>query len=419
MDIKKKIIELPDQPGVYLFKNAQRQVIYIGRATSLHDRVRSYFNNGSHAHAPTRPIEEMLHEVADIDHITTPTIIESVILEAILIRKQKPRYNVMLRDDKSFAYLVITKDEYPQLRIIRGQELGFDWFVDSQNIPKQYSNIFGPFRSVRILETALKILRDIFPYATCKPNQKRSCFYYQIGKCPGVCLGIVSPQAYRRLLRPIILFFEGKKEVLIKDLNKQIVQLAEEEKFEEAILARNQLFALEHIQDIALIQRSYDEWTDPNPLLGRIEGYDISNISGQFAVGSLVVFEAGESKKADYRTFKIKTVKGSNDVAMMAEVLRRRITHLEWPLPDIFLIDGGKLQVNSVHAVLQEANITTPIVGIAKGPTRKKADIVQVGGGAQLARHIRLYLTILLAVRDEAHRFAIQYHRKLRSPRLV
>lgn len=413
MDLKDCIKQLPDQPGVYLFKNAQGQVIYIGRATSLHDRVRSYFNNDSHA--PTRPIEEMLHEVVDIDHITTPTIIESVILEANLIRRSKPRYNVMLRDDRTFAYLVVTKVTFPQLRIMRGQELGIDWFVDQQNIPKEYLRVFGPFKSVRIIETALKILRDIFPFSTCKPQQKRSCFHYQIGKCPGVCIGVVTPQEYKKLLRPIILFFEGKKERLIKEMNMHLVKLARAEHFEQAARVRDQLFALNHIQDIALIQRTHDEWADPNPLLGRIEGYDISNISGQYAVGSMVVFEVGEAKKSDYRKFKIKTIKGSNDVAMMGEVLRRRLNHLEWPLPDVFLIDGGKPQVNRVKEVFDESGITTPIIGLAKGPTRKKADIVQVGGGALLARHIRMYLPLLLAVRDESHRFAIQYHRTLRS----
>lgn len=413
MQFAEQIKALPDQPGIYIYRNAAGEIIYIGRATSLHDRVRSYFVGNR---TVTRPIEAMIHEIASIETHVTPTIIESVFLEANLIREHQPRYNVMLRDNKSFAYLVVTRDAYPRLEIIRGHDLGLNWFDDATVVRKKFRAVFGPFRTVRLIETSLKILRDIFPYSTCKPGSERPCFYYQLHKCPGVCIGAVTPLQYRRdYLRPLLLFFSGKKEMLVRQWRRKLETLAKAKRYEEAAVIRDQLTALEHIQDIALIQRSYESWGEANPILGRVEGYDISNIGGQYSVASMVVFEGGQAKKSDYRKFKIKTVQGSNDVASMAEVIRRRITHPEWPMPDLFLIDGGKPQVNRVHEVLTEHGITTPILGIAKGPTRKKAEVIQIGGGALLARQARMYLQILLSARDESHRFAIQFHRARRS----
>lgn len=413
MNFADQIKSLPDQPGIYTYRNAAGEIIYIGRATSLHDRVRSYFVGNR---TVTRPIEAMIHEIASIETRVTPTIIESVFLEANLIREHQPRYNVMLRDNKSFAYLVVTRDAYPRLEIIRGHDLGLNWFDDSAAIRKKFRAVFGPFRTVRLIETSLKILRDIFPYATCKPGAARACFYYQIQKCPGVCIGAVTPLQYRRdYLRPLLLFFSGKKDMLVRQWRRKLEVLSKAQRYEDAALVRDQLAALDHIQDIALIQRSYDSWGEANPILGRVEGYDISNTAGQYSVASMIVFEGGQAKKSDYRKFKIKTVQGSNDVASMAEVITRRITHAEWPMPDLFLIDGGKPQVNRVHEVLTAHGITIPILGIAKGPTRKKAEVFQIGGGALLARQARMYLQILLAARDESHRFAIQFHRARRS----
>ncbi len=353
-----------------------------------------------------------------IGYDVTPTVIESIILEANTIKSEKPKYNVMLRDDRSFAYLAVTKEEFPKFKIIRGHELGVDWFVGKQEVPKQYSTLFGPFTSARIITTALRILRDIFPYSTCKPGRSRPCFYYQLGKCPGVCSGEVSPRQYQKMIKPILWFFSGKKPQIVKTLERQLKLFSAQQKYEEAAEVRDQLFALEHIQEIALLQKEHEPDGAPNPILGRVEAYDISNISGQYATGSMVVFEAGEANKSEYRKFKIKTVKGANDVAMMEEVIRRRLGRTEWPMPDLFLIDGGKPQVNRVHSVFEELSISTPIIGIAKGPTRKNAQLHQIGGGVMLAKRARTYLSILLAARDEAHRFAVQYHRKRRKARL-
>ncbi len=414
--IAQQVKHLPDQPGVYTFRNVQSEVIYVGRATSLRTRVKSYFaKKFSVTDREARPIERMIDEVVQITHEVTPTVIESVILEANTIKQLRPKYNVMLRDNRSFAYLGLTKDEYPRFTIVRGHELGVDWFVGKQEVPKQFQVLFGPFKSAHVINTTLKILRKIFPYATCKPGRSRACLYYQIGLCPGVCISAVSSTEYRKRIRPIILFFQGKKRYIVRDLNAQMKTLAQQNKFERAGEIRDQLFAIEHIQDIALIQKEYEIDHKGNPILGRIEAYDISNISGTSATGSMVVFEAGEANKSQYRKFRIKTVSKSNDVAMMREVIGRRLAHPEWPLPDVFVIDGGKPQVNCVHHELESAGITIPILGIAKGPTRKNARIVQIGGGAKLARLARTYLSVLLAARDEAHRFAVQYHRKRRE----
>jgi len=413
--IKATIKELPDQPGVYLFKDISGEVVYVGRATSLRDRVRSYFSGQLNNE---RPIERMIEQVVSIDHLVTPTVIESVILEANEIKSRRPKYNVMLRDDKSFAYLAVTREQYPRLKIVRGRELGLDWFVSRGAMPKKFKKLYGPFGSARLIETALKLLRNIFPYSTCKAGSKRSCLYYQMGKCPGVCIGEVTPRQYTQYLRPYLLLFGGKKSQIIKELENQMKAYSKAKHYEAAAAVRDQLYRLEHIQDIALIQKQYAVQESYNPIMGRVEAYDISNISGEYATGSMVVFEAGEASKSDYRKFKIKTVKGSSDVAMMEEVVRRRVARDDWPLPDVFVIDGGKPQVNRVHSVIQEAGIDVPIIGIAKGPTRKKSGIIQIGGGAKLARLIRAYLSVLLAARDESHRFAVQYHRKRRRKRI-
>lgn len=406
--IKIKNNRLLNDPGVYLMRDKNGEVIYVGKATSLKKRVGSYF-----AKAHDDKTARLVQEIKKIDYWTTPSVLEALILEANLIKKYQPKYNIREKDDKSFLYLAITDEDFPRPLMIRGLEL-------KKQDTSKYKKIFGPYLSARSLRAAMELIRKMIPYSICQPGQKRACFDYQIGRCPGVCIGAVSKRDYNKVIRNLILFLEGKKSRVIKNLTKEMKSLSEKKKFEEAARVRNQIKAMQHIQDIALIKRE-----EPTPgvglagekminVFGRIEGYDISNIGGQFSVGSMVVFEEGEPRKSEYRKFKIKTIKGANDTAMLKEVLDRRFKN-KWPYPDLIIIDGGRGQVNAALEVLKKYQLDIPIAGIAKGIDRKKDEFIYDRQDLELKRVIKQYEDMLVRVRDEAHRFAVKYHRELRG----
>jgi excinuclease ABC subunit C len=396
----RKIKNLPSAPGVYLMRNVKGSVIYIGRATSLKARVSSYWHKAHDAKT-----ERLVSEIAKLDCIATDSILEATILEAQLIKKYQPKYNIKQKDDRSFLYVAVTRDAFPKILIIREHQL-------KKQKTNTYQAIFGPFVSFYLTQSILKLIRKMFPWSNCQPNQKKPCFYYHLHQCPGVCTGEVSAKDYQKIIRNLILFFQGKKKRVIKNLKKEMNKLSVQEKFEEAAKLRNQLYYLEHIQDIGLVTKDA-----PLPVFtfSRIEGYDISNISGRYAGGSMVVFENAQAEKSQYRYFKIKTVFGANDVAMLREVIKRRFRHKEWPSPDLVLIDGGKPQVNTVATALKSINLTIPIVGIAKGPGRKKIELVFGPTAIKTKKIIIQYQNLLTQIRDEAHRFALKYHRKLRN----
>lgn len=410
--VKIKKNELPDSPGVYLMKNAKGNIIYVGKATSLKRRVSSYFQRPHDAR-----ISQMVSEIRAIDYIQKPTAIEALILEANLIKYYFPPYNVKDKDNKSFLYLVITKEDFPRPLLIRGTELGDD-------SAKRYKAVFGPYTSPRSLRAALDYIRKAIPWSTCEPGQKRPCFYVHLKQCPGVCIGEISKKDYAKIIRDLIKFFEGKKDALLKQYAKEMKLAAKEKRFEEAADLRNRIHFLEHIQDIAIMKRE-DEHVDhiregeaSVNIFGRIEGYDISNISGTSTVSSMVVFENGASNKAEYRKFKIRTVKGSNDVASMRETLVRRFRN-DWRKPDLILIDGGWPQVNAAKQVIQHFELGIPVVGLAKGPARDKDELICDENNLEICKLCEQHKDILVAVRDEAHRFAITYHRKVRSRKML
>lgn len=410
MSLKETIQKLPRHPGVYLFKNKAGVVIYVGKATNLWSRVGSYFKKNTLV--IKRPIEEAIHEIADIQVVKTGTVIEALILEAKLIKEYWPPYNVLGKDNKSFLYMVITKDEYPRVLLLRGEEV-------EQQGEKNFTRVYGPFTSSHAIRESLKILRRIFPYSTCRPDAGKECFNAHIGLCPGVCTGKITVIAYKKIIRHLVQFFEGKRLEIIKDLKKEMLVAARDMRFEDAARLRGNITHLEHIQDVAVLTRDVEEKGE-HPLLARIEGYDISNISGMHAVGSMVVFIDGEKAAPHYRKFAIKTVEGANDVAMLAEVMNRRLNHPEWGMPSLLLIDGGLPQVNRVKEVLAQRGFQILVMGIAKGPDRKKVEFI-TGIVTPVQKHTllqfaRLFEHILVAVRDESHRFAkafyTQKHRK-------
>jgi excinuclease ABC subunit C len=408
--IKIKNGELPSSPGVYIMKDASGKVLYVGKAVSLKRRVNQHFDR---PHGPQIP--EMTKQVAEIDYIEKPTALEALVLEANLIKHFWPKYNVMQKDNKSFMYLGITKEDFPRPVLVRGTDLDDD-------TAKKYKVVFGPYTSSRALKAALDLVRKAFPWSTCLPGQKRPCFYHHLKLCPGVCIDVADKKAYQKTIRDLIRFFEGKKDVILKDYKKQMNALAKAKKFEEAAEIRNKVFFLEHIQDVAVLRRD-DEQIDRIKtgegmavnLFGRIEGYDISNISGTSQVASMVVFENGAPAKAEYRKFKIKSVEGPNDVASMRETLMRRFKHDEWRKPDLILIDGGLPQVHAAEEVMHHLNIQIPVVGIAKGAQRKRNDIICSRVSVELCELANKYVDLLAQVRDEAHRFAITFHKSVRS----
>jgi len=421
--------ELPDEPGVYFYYDAQGKLLYIGKATSLKRRVSSYFTK-----AHDQRIGEMVRQIVRIDYQVTPTVIEALVLEANQIKVHRPKYNILEQDDRSFLYLVITRENYPRPILMRGHELevlGINPFRKelSASAKKKFLAVYGPYISGRSLRQALEIIRHMIPWSDCEPpklgEKVRPCFAASIGLCPGVCTGVITPKEYRRIIQQLLWFFEGKKGNILRALRKQMQQAAKAQDYETAAKVRNQINALEHIQDIALIQREDREVIPQTQaggidLHGRMEAYDISNISGTSAVGSMVVFEKGKPAKDQYRKFKIKTVRGANDVGMLEEVLRRRLSRARlyphaWPLPVLIIIDGGEGQVHRAQHVLSETGFTIPVIGIAKGFDRKQDRLVYDRTDPQLLAVAERGKDIFQRARDEAHRFAISYHRKLRG----
>jgi len=443
--LKQKLNKLPKTPGVYYFYDKKGELLYIGKASSLKSRVGSYFLKISQYAGKTQVLVE---KIADIKIKKTDSVLEALILEANEIKKYLPPYNIRAKDDKTFVDIVITKEEFSRVLIVRPTE----------DLKYEIKKVYGPYTSAKSAREAIKILRKIFPFHSRNEKSEKKCLDFHIGLCPGPYVGAISKKDYAKNIRCIEMVLQGKKKGLIGNLEKEMKKLSREKKYEDAAGVRNKIFALRHIRDVALIS------TPPilpsakgGQLVGggakrivslpakgaldgvphRIEAYDISNISGKYAVGSMVVFEDGEIAKDEYRKFKIKTVKETNDVGMLKEVLERRLNHKEWIKPDLILIDGGKGQVNGAVSVANKVYPPLPplikggdkkmvfaegddssilIVGVAKGPTRKKLDLYSSDDNAQKSFSAFFENKKLVAhIMGEAHRFAISYHRMLRQ----
>ena len=446
-NIKKKVSKFPDTPGVYIFKSTSRRqkaeskILYIGKATSLKDRVRSYFSTDI---VNTRGllIYKMLGEFTDIDFIKTDSVLEALILEANLIKKHQPEANTIDKDDKSFNYVVITKEDFPRVLVVRGRELEKFTTIYRSKFKNEKLDIlysFGPFTNGGQLKEALKLVRKIFPYRDkCLPFQDKplalrslgeaGCFNRQIGLCPGVCTGEISKVEYAKQIRNIVLFFEGKKKQLVKNLEKQMKSFAKNREFEKANIAKHTLFALNHIRDVALIKSDLCHGVNENNFPHqsasglrpfRIESYDIAHMSGENVVGVMTVVEDGEINKSEYRKFSArggsafggKTVLGNgkaNDSKALKEVLSRRLAHIEWRMPNLIVVDGGVAQKNAIEKILDENGVQIPVVSVVKDERHKPKEILGDKKWLKFEREI-------LLSNNEAHRFAIGYHRKLRG----
>lgn len=387
-----KVKKFPDSPGVYFMIGKNRNVLYIGKASSLRRRVLSYFQRPQEDR-----IEKMLSQVEKIQTQKTDSVIEALILENNLIKKYKPKYNIKLKDDKTFLGIFITDEDWPKVMPARITE----------KLPK--GDFYGPFPSGGQVRDALQIIRKIFPFRySCTPLSGKACFEYHMGLCPGVCAGKITKEEYKNTIKQIKLFLLGKKKQVILNIKKEMKTAAQKMEFERAAKLRDRIYALQHIQDVALISQD-DLVLSEEKIYSRIEAYDISNISCAFAVGSMVVFTDGLIDKKEYRKFRIKNQElriknGINDIGAIKEILSRRLVHKEWPYPNMILVDGGKGQVNGAMEIISEKKLDIPVIGIAKGPKRDRNDIIN-------PKNIEIDKKLLIKIRDEAHRFAIQYYR--------
>jgi len=398
--------KLPDTPGVYFFKKG-RKILYIGKATSLRDRVRSYFSSDI---SSTRgeAIARMVKEATSVTHEKTDSVLEALILEANLIKSRQPTYNVDEKDNKSFNYVIVTKEDFPRVLVIRGRELFQKWEQ------KTLKNLFGPFPGGQSLQEAIKIVRRIFPFRDAKCNPCGSaknklckpCFNRQIGLCPGVCTGACSKEEYAKTVRNICELFSGNFKGLKRRLTAQMRAAAEGERFEEAAQLRRQVEALTHIRDVSLIK------SDAISVGGgaRIEAFDVAHTAGSETVGVMTVVHSGEPIKDAYRKFTIRTAT-NNDVAALKEMLERRLNHPEWPLPRVIVVDGAAAQINAARKVLRQKGIEVPLVGVVKNEFHKPERLM----GDR--RSIEAFEKDILLANNEAHRFAITWHRKRRRTR--
>lgn len=399
--LKKK---LPDSPGIYYFLGSRKEILYIGKATSLKNRVRSYFVLDIREKRSTF-IEQMVTDAKSVECTKTDSVLEALLLEANMIRTHKPRYNTADKDDKSFNHVVITNEEFPRVLVVRAKDL----LLRFQESELLYT--FGPYPQGMLFREALKIIRKLFQfYDTEKPvhliQSKVSRgiidFNQQIGLYPNV----ESKKDYQRTIKHLVLFFEGKKKELVKLLEKEMMQAAKAEKFELAHSLKKKIFALTHIQDIALIRQDARGYSDEKSI--RVEAYDVAHLGGSDMVGVMTVVKGGELSTDDYRKFKIKSVMGSNDTAALAELLERRLAHPEWQYPTIIVVDGSTAQKNRAEHVLRKHGVHIPVVAVVKDEFHRPKRIL-----APSSLKMKYETDILLA-NAEAHRFSIAYHKNKR-----
>lgn len=383
-------------------------MLYVGKATSLRDRVRSYFDDDLIATRGPR-IVDMVTAADRVSFETTPTVLEALVREAALIRHYQPKANVEGKDDKSFLYAVITDEEVPRVLAIRGREIDFQK-LQTKNV--KLKTTFGPFPSGAQLREGLRLIRRIFPFFdTERPvdyagkHQKAKIeFNRQIGHYPRE----IDRKVYLRSIRNVALFLSGKGKELRRTLAKEMKRAAADERFEDAAEMRRQLFALDHIQDVSLIKAEHERANDEDV---RIEGYDTAHLSGTNAIGVMTVLTGGVPAKKEYRTFRIRGVQKNDDISSLKEILARRLAHPEWPYPKTIVIDGGPAQKKAAEAVLADAGVRIPVVAVVKDERHRPREVI----GSHFAG---ISDADAVLVNSEAHRFSLARHRIARSASL-
>ena len=412
--LKQKLSKLPDAPGVYFHLNSDGEVIYVGKAAVLKNRVRQYFQNSK----KDPKTEALVSEIADTEWIIVDTEMDALFLESEKIKQYMPKWNILLRDNKTVTYIKITvKDEVPYISFTRTP-------MDDG------AEYIGPFYGKVAVEKALRSLRRIFPYYT-KPYTGRKTLNTDLGLTPGIEIGKCTPAEYKKNLRKLIRLMWGDRRGLIRDLEKTMKKAADEGNYELAAEVRDQLFGLNELKrkivfsDKEFLDISSDQaLVDLQKLLElekpprRIEGYDISHQSGTNAVGSMVVFVNGASARDKYRKFKLRG-NGKDDLKSMVEVISRRLKHKEWEYPDLIILDGGITQVNAVLPLLEPLKI--PVIGRDKsGDHSKSAEVKIIVKGKMIKLDKTSHIARLIArIDEEAHRFAITYHTLLKRKSML
>ncbi len=420
--LKEKLKTLPSAPGVYFHKNQQGEVIYVGKAAVLKNRVRQYFQNTE----KDPKTAALVAEIADTDWIVVETEMDALFLESEMIKRYMPQWNILLRDDKTVSYVRINmKDEIPYVSTTR-------------NPLDDGATYIGPFYAKNTILKALRILRKIFPFYE-KPYDGKKTLNTDLSLTPGIEIGKITPKEYKKNLHNLIRYLNGDRKKLILDLEKQMKSAAALHDFEEAAKLRDEYFGLKGLKrKIIFSDKEFLDLSSDKALLElkqllnlqdpprRIEGYDISHISGTNTVASMVVFQNGVSDRTAYRKFKIRSSK-NDDTASMYEVIFRRLKHQEWTFPDLIILDGASPQLSAVLGLLSAVNI--PVIGRNKsGDHTRNADVnliipIKQPDGQYLFQS-KIYSNdshlakLITRIDEESHRFAITYHRQLRSKNL-
>lgn len=408
LELRKKILSAPDSPGVYLMRDRWGQVLYVGKAKALKKRLFNYLLRNR-----DRKTQTLMAKVVDIELRLTPNEAMALLLEFKLIHEFNPRYNISFKDDKSFPFVRISREEFPSIQVTRKKD-------------DPAGRYLGPYTNTKLLKNALKIIRLEFAYRSCRCLPKQSCIYYRINLCSAPCTGKINRKEYRRIIDNIILILKGRGDLLIRKLTKLMQDKSLARDFEAAARIRDQIIILSRMSaqsdnsscknGLELLARSLNLKNLP----ARIEGFDISNISGKQAVGAMVSFYNGQADKNNYRRFRIKSFAKIDDYKMLAEVVRRRYTRLlkeKKALPDLLLIDGGKGHLLTALAELKALNLHIPLVSI----TKEKENIYssQPGKLTVVLTKDGAALNLIRRIRDEAHRFALAYHHLLRKKALI
>jgi len=414
----KNLKNIPEAAGVYFFKDQRGKILYIGKAANLRKRINQYFQKKLDPR-----LSQMINQAYKVDFIKTDSEIAALLLESEMIKRYQPKYNIELKDDKNFLWIKITlKEDFPGLFLVR------------QPWPDQ-SEYFGPFTDAKALRTTLKLLRRIFPFRTTTQYPHPLCLWGHLKMCP--CLGMTKKE-YQKSIKNLIRFLKGQSQKVIEALEKEMRKFAQLQEFEKAAQLRDKISLLKRLKEMIifghqerleleadLALKSLAKTLGLPSLPARIECYDVSNLAGQEATGSMVVFQNGLPAKDQYRKFKIKRVRGIDDYAMMKEILDRRFKE-DWPLADLIVIDGGKGQVGAAGKVLEDYRLKIPLIGLAK--RKEEIYALRKSGpkgqrGEQFFEKIVLpsdspALFLLQRLRDEAHRWALIYHRLLRQKKL-
>ena len=408
--LREKILSAPDSPGVYLMRDRLGQMLYVGKAKALKKRLLNYL--GRDLDSKT---QALMSQVVDVELRLVLNEAMALLLEFKLIHEFKPKYNVSLKDDKSFPFVRISQEEFPSIQVTR-----------NKNDTARY---LGPYTNTKLLKSALKIIRLEFAYRSCRRLPRQSCIYHRINLCPAPCIGKISRQEYKHLVDNVILILEGCGDLLIRKLTKSMQDKSSGQDFEAAARMRDQIIILSGMFGPALDSNCKNELElfarslNLKNLPVRIEGFDISNISGKQAVGAMVSFYNGHADKNNYRRFRIKSFAGINDYKMLAEVLHRRYTRLlkeKKPLPDLLLIDGGKGHLLTAASELKALGLCIPLVSIAK--EKENVYCCQPGKMSVVLTVLAkdgAALNLIRRIRDEAHRFALAYHHVLRKKALI